>query len=223
MIFIVLNSDRYAGTAYLYTSGAVQDIPEGLSIAYIPMTNPSNNAFNAGFREVLHHEALGHGFGKLADEYYSTKALDASGRNKLTTWQGYGFYKNVSMYPSPAQTTWAAFAADERYASEHISCYEGGFSYSSGVYRPTQISIMYHNTGGFNAPSREAIYKRVMFLANGRSWTYDYETFVEFDQACAAMAPTAEPAPARHTVFPKADFIPLAEPRIIVVDPAEGR
>ena len=223
VIFIVLNSDRYAGTAYLYTSGAIQDIPEGLSIAYIPMTNPSNNAFNAGFREVLHHEALGHGFGKLADEYYSTKALDASGRNKLTTWQGYGFYKNVSMYPSPAQTTWAAFAADERYASEHISCYEGGFSYSSGVYRPTQISIMYHNTGGFNAPSREAIYKRVMYLANGRSWTYDYETFVEFDQACAAMAPTAEPAPARHTVFPEADFIPLAEPRIIVVDPAEGR
>ena len=43
------------------------------------------------------------------------------------------------------------------------------------------------NSGGnrsnlFNAPSREAIYKRAMKLAYGDSWTYDYEEFVKFDE-----------------------------------------
>lgn len=33
----------------------------------------------------------------------------------------------------------------------------------------------------FNAPSREIIYKRVMKLAYGDSWKYDYEKFVKFD------------------------------------------
>jgi hypothetical protein len=38
------------------------------------------------------------------------------------------------------------------------------------------------NTGNnFNAPSREAIYKRIMQLSEGDDWVYDYETFVEWD------------------------------------------
>ena len=41
------------------------------------------------------------------------------------------------------------------------------------------MSIDY--SGLFNAPSREAIYKRAMKLAYGDSWTYDYEEFVKFD------------------------------------------
>ena len=42
------------------------------------------------------------------------------------------------------------------------------------------MSIDY--SGLFNAPSREAIYKRAMKLAYGDSWTYDYEEFVKFDE-----------------------------------------
>ena len=41
---------------------------------------------------------------------------------------------------------------------------------------------MNSDRGTFNAPSREAIYKRVMKLAYGDSWTYDYEEFVNFDK-----------------------------------------
>jgi len=218
VVFIVVNSDRYAGTAYLYTTGRMSDIPEGLSLAYIPMTDASNNSMAAGFREVLHHEALGHGFGKLADEYYSNRTIDDSGKSTLNRWQGYGFYRNVSLKSDPAQTTWAAFAADSRYASEKIGCYEGGYTYSNGVYRPSQISIMYHNSGGFNAPSREAIYKRAMYLAYGSSWKYDYETFVEFDGKNETSG--AAPAPMWQQTVPEAGFIPLGEPRIIVVDDA---
>ena len=40
---------------------------------------------------------------------------------------------------------------------------------------------MKSNTGGFNAPSREAIYYRIHKLAYGPDWEYDYEKFVEYD------------------------------------------
>ncbi|MFB0973297.1 MAG: hypothetical protein QMB59_01850, partial [Bacteroidales bacterium] len=42
-------------------------------------------------------------------------------------------------------------------------------------------STMRDNSGGFNAPSREAIYKEMMKRAYGSSWTYNYETFVAYD------------------------------------------
>ena len=40
---------------------------------------------------------------------------------------------------------------------------------------------MRYNTGGFNAPSREAIYYRIHKLAYGTDWVYNYEEFVEWD------------------------------------------
>ena len=36
-------------------------------------------------------------------------------------------------------------------------------------------------TERFNAPSRCQLYKRIMTLSEGPSWTFDYETFVNWD------------------------------------------
>ena len=50
-------------------------------------------------------------------------------------------------------------------------------------WKPSQHSIMNNDADGmFNAPSREAIYKRIHRLAFGKDWQYDYEKFVEYDQ-----------------------------------------
>jgi hypothetical protein len=49
------------------------------------------------------------------------------------------------------------------------------------AYRSSDNSMMRYNISWFNAPSREAIYKAVMTLSAGESWTYDYEEFVAFD------------------------------------------
>lgn len=35
--------------------------------------------------------------------------------------------------------------------------------------------------GGFNAPSREAIYYRIHKLAFGKEWEYNHESFVKWD------------------------------------------
>ena len=58
--------------------------------------------------------------------------------------------------------------------------YEGGYTFFKGVYRPTQESMMRANNAPFNAPSRQAIYNKVMKLGLGK--TPSYEEFVAFDQ-----------------------------------------
>lgn len=97
----------------------------------------------------------------------------------------YGYYANMDFISDPEKVRWAHFIKDRRYLYEEIGLFEGAYLYKKGIYRPTNSSIM--NSGGnrsnlFNAPSREAIYKRAMKLAYGDSWTYDYEEFVKFDE-----------------------------------------
>ena len=71
-------------------------------------------------------------------------------------------------------------AADSRYKSNHLACYEGAACYAKGVYRPTSNSIM--NSGdSFNVVGCMMIYKRCMRLAYGDSWKFNYEDFVKFD------------------------------------------
>ena len=50
--------------------------------------------------------------------------------------------------------------------------------------------MMRYNDSPFNAPSREQIYKHVMQMSEGSSWTYDYEDFVEFDAPSRNAADT---------------------------------
>lgn len=77
---------------------------------------------------------------------------------------------------NPSKVKWSQFVNDERYADEHIGIYEGVHLAGKGCYRAAENSIMRYNDCGFNAPSREAIYKRVMQLSEGDTWNYDYET-----------------------------------------------
>lgn len=89
---------------------------------------------------------------------------------------------NIDSNPNLNEIAWAHFINDSRYKEENIGTYEGANNYKKGLYRPTEYSIMRSNRGTFNAPSREAIYKRIMKLAYGNFWTYDYEEFVKFDE-----------------------------------------
>jgi hypothetical protein len=100
-------------------------------------------------------------------------------KNEQKNW---GWWKNVDFTNDLSAIRWKHFINDTRYANDGLGAYEGGLTYWTGVWRPTENSIMRYNTGGFNAPSREAIYYRIHKLAYGNSWTYDYEKFVEYDE-----------------------------------------
>ena len=180
LVVVVMNSNRYAGTCYMYYPNASgTDYGTGAAVAYFPKGEEEEV-----FAQLLHHEANGHGFSKLADEYayeYMGTIPAEEAEQTRTQQEIYGWWKNVDFTNDPAQVRWKKFLDDSRYANQGLGVFEGGLTYWSGVWRPTENSIMRHNTGEFNAPSREAIYYRIHKLAYGTSWQYDYEKFVEWD------------------------------------------
>ena len=80
--------------------------------------------------------------------------------------------------------------SDERFSNQGLGVFEGGHEkYAYGIWRPTDNSIMNSATTGFNAPCREAVYKRVHELAYD-SFVYDYEQFAAFDQQAMSQQPS---------------------------------
>ncbi|MBQ2113299.1 MAG: hypothetical protein II194_08795 [Bacteroidales bacterium] len=188
LIIVAMNSDAYAGTCYMYYPSR-GDYSGGASVAYFPVG--SDPAQLAG---LVHHEAGGHGFAKLGDEYAYEEFGEISQEMIAMQYEPlepYGWWKNVDFTDDPSSVKWSRFLSDERYGNEGLGCFEGGLTYWSGVWRPTENSIMRYNTGGFNAPSREAIYYRIHKLAYGDSWKYDYEDFVEYDAVNRASSSAA--------------------------------
>jgi hypothetical protein len=193
MLVVMMNSSAYAGTCYMYHPSATGDAGSGLSISYFPI-----GVDDTALEQVLNHETNGHGFAKLADEY-AYESMGAVPSEEVTNTQtqqtDWGWWKNVDFTSDVTAVRWAKFTSDSRYANEKLGAYEGAMTYWTGVWRPTENSIMRYNTGGFNAPSREAIYYRIHKLAYGDEWTYDYETFVEYDEINRTTTTTTHSVP----------------------------
>jgi len=208
VIIVMMNKDAYAGTCYMYSPEAPTDYSQGLSIAYFP-TSSDTDTFNG----LVSHEAGGHGFAKLADEYAyeSMGAISQETIDETHTPEEWGWYKNVDFTNNPAQVKWSPFISDNRYANEGIGCYEGGFTYWTGVWRPTENSIMRYNTGGFNAPSRYAIWYRINKLLYRDEWEGTYEDFVTYDAVNRTSAATAQPG--RNYVLKQ---LPPLDPPVVV-------
>ena len=204
LILVAMNAPEYAGTCKLYPTKN-GDAGEGLAIAYLPL-GPSDDVFS----QVLCHEAGGHGFGKLADEYDALEdEIPAAEKASLQELFPYGWWANIDFTSDGKQVKWARFLEDARYNGEQLGCYQGACNYKKGVWRPSQRSIMRYNEGGFNAPSREAIWYRLHRLAYGSSWTYSHEDFVTYDavnRAGTKAAPAAvslPPLPSPRIVWPE--------------------
>ena len=203
VILVILNDKRYAGTCYMYS--------DGLAIAYCPMTDGYESE---RFVQIINHEGVGHGFAKLGDEYSYEQngAFPPDLVAEYRQQQEAGWWGNVDFTSDPNTVRWHTFLTDSRYQTEGLGVYEGALTYMEDVYKSTTASIMNTNVGIFNAPSREAIYKRIMQLVYGTGWQYDYEDFVEQDlkniPSAAKMRQSARQVPAQ-------DFVPLHPPVIV--------
>ena len=207
LIIVAMNSTKYAGTCWYHDSVSDdKDYGCGTSVAYFP-----KGASFEDLAPLVHHEAGGHGFAKLCDEYaYENMGTIPQGaidnyRSKVPL----GWWKNGDFTDDPHMVKWARFLADERYQYDGLGCFEGAFTYWKGAWRPTENSIMRYNVGGFNAPSREAIWYRIHKLAYGDDWQYDYEEFVAYDAVSRKTSASAA-APRWHA--PERPFTPTAPP-----------
>ena len=207
LIVILVNDESSAGLCSYPGNYVKSDIPNGCAVAYVTLIDTKD--FQPACNVVLWHEAIGHGFAMLADEYVNQKGnIPDAKKVDMVDLQQYGFYSNITFSSDVKKSGWVNLAADSRYKSERLGCYKGAACYPSGVYRPTSNSIM--NSGNsFNVVARSMIYKRCMKIAFGDSWKYDYEDFVAFDlKGTKANASPKRNAPfKRFSVFRCSGFV----------------
>lgn len=193
---VVLNTQTYAGTTYFgygYEDGTLVEF----AIAYCPVVYGLEHEY---FRRVVVHEAVGHGFAKLEDEYYYEDNVLIHNKEigEIEKLQEIGWAMNVDFVADSSKVIWSDFLHDARYDSLYVTdpnfayrrlgIFEGACTYMRGAYRSTYESMMNGNVLGFNAPSRRAIYNAVMRL--GMGYTPTYEEFVEFDLRTQSVSPT---------------------------------
>lgn len=177
---VILNTSAYAGTTYFGYQDENSKFIE-FAIAYCPIIENLESDY---FRQVLVHEAIGHGLGKLEDEYvYSDKgSISILEVQRIRVMQANGWAQNVDFTASEDSVMWASFLTDSRYQNEHLGVYEGACTYPEGAYRPSEDSMMNSNTCAFNAPSRMSLYEKVMKIGMAVEQV-SYEDFVAFDKA----------------------------------------
>ena len=176
---VIMNMNINKGVTYMMASNEISDY--SYSIALCPVIDSLKSEM---FRSVLVHEAVGHGFAKLADEYVRStegSATDDDIKELKERHEKYGWFLNVDSEKDSTKVLWTKFIYDAEFSNEKIGTYEGGYTFFKGVYRPSEESMMRSNDAPFNAPSRQVIYNKVMKMALDRTPTY--QEFVEFDKA----------------------------------------
>ncbi|MFE7593354.1 M64 family metallopeptidase [Kitasatospora sp. NPDC057512] len=141
LVLVVANSAKYGGAGY-------NDVKSPLGYEGIATVAGGN----ARSGQIAVHET-GHSLGKLADEY----AYDGQG-----TYQGSEPAEaNISTLTADRMrqqgTKWARWLGQASPDGGTVGAYEGGGYYPTGLYRPTENSIMRSLGREFNLPGREAM------------------------------------------------------------------
>lgn len=165
VIALINTSEAVGSTDYpsMTTSSSLGDGYASFAIAMLAANSTGTNG-------LIRHEAGGHAFGRLGDEYpvswYTVELVNE--RHSV------GFYRNVAT----SQSYWSAFT-NAGYGSAEVT-YDKYGSYAT--YRSTRESgIMWNNNGQFNAVSRHAIYERIIRQSQG-SGAYSWNSFLEWDK-----------------------------------------
>lgn len=167
LVIMIPNTKDYGGITYMYDGG--------FAIAYCPM---SDYGYPLDFRGVIQHEAGGHGFGKLGDEYiYHNAFIDACSCTccghvfEFNLAKAKGWYDNLSLTGKMNEVPWAHLIFDEKY-SQYVDIFEGGFMHNRGVYRSEYNSCMNNDIPYYSTISRESIVKRIKRYA-GESYSFE--------------------------------------------------
>lgn len=181
LVVMLMNTSTYEGVTMMYGDGS--------AIACCPV---STDAYPYDFRGIIQHEAGGHGFGKLGDEYIYHNAYiqtcncldgcehpqgDDDTMTSYGIYKSKGWYKNLSMTADAKQVPWAHLIYHKNY-SDKVDMYEGGYMHTRGVYRSEATSCMNNNIPYYSAISRQAIVERIKAYAGE---AFDFDDFVDKD------------------------------------------
>lgn len=183
-IVLIVNANLHYGTTYLWGNGT--------AISCVPISSRN-------YKGIIHHEAGGHGFGKLADEsvcfptFISTDKAD-----EISVYKSFGFYNNISLDGDLNSVPWSHLIFDSKY-SNIVDVYEGAYEFLRGVFRSETNSCMNNNVPYYSAISREAIVKRIMDYAGEE---YSFEAFKEKDVMTTVSLDTKSSIADMELTFP---------------------
>ena len=156
LVVMVENTTDYGGICYMWSDGS--------AIAVCPM---SRDAYPFDFRGIVQHEAGGHGFAKLADEYIYHNAFIESCTCKCCSHlkefyagKALGWYRNLSTNGDYKSVEWAHLFANPDY-SNIVDMYEGGYFHTRGIFRSEATSCMNNNIPYYSAISRQEMVERI--------------------------------------------------------------
>lgn len=200
-VIMVVNSTEYAGSTNVYPDGS-------FAVSMCPM---SEEEAPNDLEGLIHHEAGGHGFGLLGDEYsyYTDVEITSAGKQAVCAAQQDGLWLNLDLTSDPGQILWKDFLADTvKYP--YVGAFEGGYYYGKGIWRPEHNSCMNDNIPYYNAQSRWLIVRRIMALSGLDEFAF--EDFVDLDWVVPPPVDTAKTASSRglSRVLP-----PLAPPVVV--------
>ena len=153
----------------------------GTAVAFCPKSTAD---YPMDARGLIQHEAGGHAFGKLGDEYIYHRAFIQTCLcsccehvDGLQNAQQNGWFRNLSLSGKYKEIGWSHLIFDPRY-SDIVDVYEGGYFHSRGVFRSEYNSCMNNNVPYFSTISRQAIVERIKLYAGE---AFSFEDFVEND------------------------------------------
>lgn len=173
LIVLTPNTTSYGGITQMWNDGSA-----------ISICPKSTQAYPYDSRGIVQHEAGGHGFGKLGDEYLYHNAfitqcpICGNISNEIRDAQALGWYANLSLTAKVHEVPWAHLINHNKY-SGIVDVFEGGYMHTRGVYRSEQTSCMNNNIPYFSTISREAIVRRIKEYAGE---TFSFEEFVANDK-----------------------------------------
>lgn len=167
-VIMVVNSTEYAGTTNVYPD-------KRFAISMCPMSglDPPND-----LEGLIHHEAGGHGFGLLGDEYHFYEEVEISNaeRQNIRNAQWNGLWLNLDITGDTARVLWHELI-NVRYPQ--VGLFEGGFYYGKGVWRSEYNSCMNDNIPYYSLWCRWLIVRRIMKLSGIKG--FSFKDFIKQD------------------------------------------
>lgn len=182
IVILLVNSSDQLGSTLSIGSGNVNPTYVGDGFASFAIAMIAAN--NINFGGLIRHEAGGHAFGRLADEYRTNNEKGQTAPdNALSDSHSKGYYRNICTGNEASARTYFKKFIDAGY---EYSLTEGGWAYDLGIWRFNSKSLMYDSQSGgdLNAPSRYYIYERIIEQTEGQKNDDDlFNSFIEYEKS----------------------------------------
>ncbi len=222
LVIVVGNIECHAGTCWQFPNKNGNDY-DGGAIAYCTLGNSIEDRIHN-----IVHEAGGHGFGRLGDEYENSgDELKWAMFNALKESHATGTNRNIDVMIDKSLTAgsglpittksnvlWAdMFGTANNYEkTEGLDIYKGANYQSYGFCRSTESSVMRDMTHNYNSVSRRQIFYRIRALSGQAKGDFhnkaELQAFLDWDKANISQAPALSKSAAKDI----SGLLPLGAP-----------